>query len=88
MAKWYAKAAAQGHTFAQVKFGEALGTARGIPQDLEKAYFWLTIASQRDAGDLKTRALSVRDQITRVLPPAKIVAIEASAKAWRPGATN
>lgn len=83
--RWYAKAAAQGYAFAQVKLGEAYGAGRGAGPDLEKAYFWLTLALLGDAGDLKARALATRDRIGRELTPARIAAIEAGVKAWRPG---
>src|SRR5262249_27173500 len=43
---WYKKAADQGNLEAQYNLGEMYRVGRGIPQDIEQAYFWLTVASR------------------------------------------
>jgi TPR repeat protein len=47
-AEWYAKAADQGHAWAQMSLGLLYVRGRGVPQDYTKAIFWLRNAAERN----------------------------------------
>ena len=44
-AKWYRKAAEQGHAGAQADLGRMYGIGMGVPQDYVQAYAWSNIAA-------------------------------------------
>src|SRR3954462_7746123 len=72
-AKWYRKAAEQGHGTAQLNLGNLLAEGRGVERDLTEAYKWIFFARAsgggwvvRDAASQhlgRLRALMTPDQI-------------------------
>jgi hypothetical protein len=88
-ARWFSASAEKGNVVAQAKLGFLFWSGRGVPQNLEKAYFWATVASMNAgpssrepmvvlARDLR-KALAYSD-----LSRAHAVAIERQAQRWRP----
>src|SRR4029077_8235109 len=61
-AKWFRRAADQGHNLAQEYLGLSYATGLGVPQDNIHAYMWLSLAAAQGDQD----AISNRD---RVEPP-------------------
>lgn len=50
-AKWYRKAAEQGHAGAQLYLGSLLAEGKGVEQDFIEAFKWVTLAKQGSAFD-------------------------------------
>jgi TPR repeat protein len=42
-AKWYEVAAQNDNQWAQISLGQWYRTGDGVPKDLKKAYFWLSL---------------------------------------------
>ncbi len=76
--RWFVKAAEQGNVPAQSKLGSIYYSGRGVPQDPNRAYFWMAVA--RLNGDDASKALApfVRARLTR----AQVAAIEQNASLW------
>jgi putative methionine-R-sulfoxide reductase with GAF domain len=76
--RWFSKAAAQGYVPAQSRLGSIYYSGRGVPQDLNRAYFWMVVA--RTNGDEASNAQSplVRARLTR----SQVTSIELDAAHW------
>jgi hypothetical protein len=76
--RWFAKAAEQGNVSAQFRLGSFYWGGRGVPQNLNEAYFWIVLA--RAGGDNNSKALAtvLASHMTR----AQAIAIEQQAGAW------
>jgi len=76
--RWFTKAAEQGYVPAQAKLGSLFYSGRGVPQDLNRAYFWMVVA--RSSGDEASNTLvpSVRARLTR----SQATSIESNAVRW------
>jgi TPR repeat protein len=72
---WFTKAAEQGYVPAESKLGSLFYGGRGVPQDLNRAYFWMVVAQL--SGDVASNTLgpSVRARLTR--PQATSIELEA-----------
>ena len=46
-AKWFRRAADQGHIGGQVYLGLSYATGLGVPKDNSRAYMWLSLAAAR-----------------------------------------
>lgn len=82
-AVWLGKAAQQGHTAAQYNLGVLYATGKGVPRDDARACFWLTRAAEN--GFVPTDRTDYRALAASRLTPEMVTAIEARAKAWKPG---
>lgn len=78
-ARWYARAARQGHVVAQLNLGEMFATGNGVARDAVSAYVWLAraaaqgsdwAAARRDeiAGSLSATAMATARR--RIAEPA------------------
>ncbi len=76
--RWFNRAAQQGNVSAQSKLGSLYYSGRGLPQDLNRAYFWMVVASS--GGDDASRALAplVKTRLSR----AQVTSIETEAGLW------
>ncbi len=76
--RWFSSAAEHGSLPAQTKLGLLYWSGRGVPKDLNKAYFWMVVARTR--GDETTRdvATGLASGMTR----AQSAAIEEQAGFW------
>jgi uncharacterized protein len=76
--RWFIKAAEQGNVLAQSKLGSIYFSGRGVPQDPNRAYFWMAVARLNGDDASKTLAPFVRARLTR----AQVAAIEQNASIW------
>jgi tetratricopeptide (TPR) repeat protein len=78
-AQWYQKAADQGHATAQYSLGLLYNKNLGVPQNYEKAYFWLSLAasaySEKD-GTLRPEVVAARDYAARHLTKKKLLEVQ------------
>ena len=76
--RWFTKAAEQGNVSAQSKLGSLYYSGRGVPQDLNRAYFWMVVAG--NGGDEASRALApfVQARLSR----GQAASIEREAGLW------
>ena len=77
-AKWWHKAAEQGHVGAQFKLGVRYETGAGVPRNYEEAYFWLVLSADRDKA-----ANDARDSVKRRLTAKQITSIQKRAQKWK-----
>ncbi len=77
-AKWYRKAAAQGHASAQFKLGGSYFLGRGAPQDYVQAHVWFNLARMRG----NKNAIEVLDIVAELLTPAQIAEAQRLAREW------
>ena len=82
-AKWYGRAAEQGHAGAQFSFGLCLRDGQGIAQDLVKAHVWLALATTR-ASDESQRATyaAARDALEAKMTSEQIAAAGERQRWW------
>ncbi|HZQ93711.1 MAG TPA: GAF domain-containing protein [Candidatus Sulfotelmatobacter sp.] len=76
--RWFTKAAEQGYIPAQSKLGSLYFSGRGVPQDLNRAYFWMVVARLRGDEASNTLSPSVRARLTR----SQATSIELDAVRW------
>lgn len=75
---WFSKAAEDGSLSAQAKLGPLYWNGRGVPKDLNKAYFWTVLARAR--GDQENRALATL--LASGMTRSQAAAIEQQADIW------
>src|SRR3984957_4619636 len=75
---WFSSAAEHGNLKAQSKMGFLYRSGRGVPQDLNRAYFWAIVASARGDEGNKNLAALLSSGMTR----AQSAPIEDQAKSW------
>jgi TPR repeat protein len=68
-AKWYRKAAEQGHPLGQLNLGFMYGTGRGVPQNDVEAYVWYSVSAAQ--GDIQ--AATNRDIVARRMSRQEVV---------------
>ena len=78
-AKWFRRAADQGHSLAQAYLGLSYATGLGVPQDNIHAYMWLSLAAARGDQD----AISNRNRVARQMTPAQIAEAQKLAREWK-----
>ena len=50
-ARWYCAAARNGHSDAQASLGALYSSGLGVPEDLARAYYWISISGVEDSQD-------------------------------------
>jgi hypothetical protein len=83
-AKWFRRAAGQGHALAQLALGLAYLGGTGVPKDLCLACMWCNIA---ELQGLEVAA-AVRKQATDQMTPAQIAEAEKRVRGWKPTANS
>ena len=78
-AKWFRRAADQGHSLAQAYLGLSYVTGLGVQQDNIHAYMWLSLAAARGDQD----AISNRNRVARQMTPAQIAEAQKLAREWK-----
>jgi hypothetical protein len=76
--RWFTSAADHGNLPAQSKLGLLYWSGRGIPKDLNKAYFWMVVARTRGDESNRDVATVLASGMTR----AQAAAIEEQAGYW------
>ncbi len=79
-AKWYRKAAEQGHLIAQDELGRMYALGRGVAQDYVLAHMWLNLAAAKGMTD----AAKERDELTSRMTSAQIAEAQRLAREWKP----
>lgn len=64
-AKWFERAAEQGHVQAQARLASYYWSGRGVPKDLSKAYFWAALAWAQGDENSKMLLEGLSSQMTR-----------------------
>jgi hypothetical protein len=75
---WFSRAAQDGSLAAQSKLGFLYSTGRGVPKDINQAYFWAVLARAR--GDQGNKNLAI--VLGAGMPRAQAAAIEQQADRW------
>jgi TPR repeat protein len=75
---WFSRAAQDGSLAAQSKLGFLYSTGRGVPKDINQAYFWAVLARAR--GDQGNKNLAI--VLGAGMPRAQAAAIEQQADGW------
>jgi TPR repeat protein len=75
---WFTRAAEQGHVNAQAMLGAYYGVGRGVPQDLNKAYFWSILAQAGGDEASKYRIPLLVSHMSR----SQIIAAQQLANEW------
>jgi uncharacterized protein len=70
-AKWYRKAAIQGHTGAQLYIGLLLAQGKGVDQDFVEAYKWIDLAKRGTAFD-RAAAVETQERLVKFMTPEQI----------------
>jgi TPR repeat protein len=76
--RWFSRAAEHGSLSAQAKLGFLYWGGRGVPKDLNQAYFWTAVARARGDHETKDLAAVVTSGMTR----SQIAAIDQQADRW------
>ena len=79
-AKWFRKAADQGHAKAQYMLGNMYAVGRGMPRDDLRAHMWLNLSAAK--GEKK--AAEVRDFLAKRMTEAQIAEAQKLAREWKP----
>ncbi len=79
-ADFYLKAANMGNANAQEHLGQLYTFGRGTPQNFVIAYMWLSLAASKG----NARAVMLRTELERLMPPADINAARKLAEEWQP----
>ena len=82
--RWNRRAAEFGDRYAQYKVGLRYWDQEVIPQDLEHAYMWLSLAGQQD----EAQGYALRDVLAKNMTPAQISTSEKLTKEWEPKACS
>jgi GAF domain-containing protein/Sel1 repeat-containing protein/PilZ domain-containing protein len=77
-AKWFERAAAQGHVQAQARIASYYWSGRGVPKDLSKAYFWASLAWAQGDENSKLLLEGLSSQMTR----SQVAAARQQADNW------
>lgn len=77
-AKWFERAAEQGHVQAQARLASYYWSGRGVPKDLSKAYFWASLAWAGGDENSKMLLEGLASQMTR----SQVVAARQQADSW------
>ncbi len=84
-AKWYGKAAEQGHAYAQNSLGFMYATGDGVPQDYVQAHMWYDLAASRyPPGSDRDKVVRNRDTVAAKMTPAQIAEAQRLAREWKP----
>ena len=78
-AKWYRKAAQQGHGPAQYNLGLMHYNGQGVRQDNVQAHLWFSLTA--DGGDAE--AVRYRDIVAKLMTPEQTAKAEQLAGKWR-----
>jgi len=80
-AKWYRKAAEQGHAEAQYNLGVSCAKGEGVKQDYSLAYIWLSLSASRRGEDYN-EASKARDKVATMLPPEQLMKAQQMTREW------
>jgi len=82
-AKWYRKAADQGHASAQYYLGLMYYQGEGVSKNRVLAYMWVNLAAAALTGKAHEDALEFRNTIAKEMTPQQIVEAQRLALEWK-----
>jgi len=82
-ARWFRRAADQGHANAQAVLGSLYAVGLGVPKDFVNAYVWVSLALPRLEGRMHDRAVALQDELSALMSPAQIGKAQKLAGDWR-----
>jgi uncharacterized protein len=86
-AKWFRKAAEQGHLFAQSQLASMYKLGHGVLKDLVQAYFWYSLVAATLTEAEKRRSWNAADELNELaksMTAAQIAEAERLVKSWKP----
>ncbi len=83
-AKWFRRAADQGHANAQAVLGSLYAVGLGVPKDFVNAYAWVSLALPGLDGRMRDRAIALQDELITLMTPAQLGAAQKIAGDWNP----
>jgi hypothetical protein len=82
-ARWFRRAANQGHANAQAVLGSLYAVGLGVPKDFVNAYVWVSLALPRLEGRMRDRAVALQDELSALMSPTDIGKAREIAGSWR-----
>ena len=82
-ARWFRRAAEQGHANAQAVLGSLYAVGLGVPKDFVNAYVWVTLALPRLEGRMRDRAIALKEELSALMSSAEIGEASKIAGNWR-----
>jgi TPR repeat protein len=82
-AKWYRKAADQGHANAQYNLGVMYSTGQGVPQDYVEAHKWFNLAASRLTDSERDTAVKKRALMESKMTQSQIAEAQKLAREWK-----
>ena len=82
---WMQRAAERGHAAAQLMLGKAVGDGlKASPEENTSAFMWLTLATRRGQGDVRTQATQALRKLQPNMMPSDVAAAAQRVAAWKP----
>ena len=81
-AAWYHRAAEQGDVYAQTELAILYSDGRGVDRDDVSAHAWFSVAALRAHGDVRQRAVDLRNSVAGRMTPAQLAEAESLARQW------
>lgn len=82
-ARWFRRAADQGHANAQAVLGSLYAVGLGVPKDFVNAYVWVSLALPRLEGRMRDRAVALQDELSTLMSSKEIGKARKIAGSWR-----
>ncbi len=82
-ARWFRRAADQGHSNAQAVLGSLYAVGLGVPKDFVNAYVWVILALPGLEGRMRDRAVALQDELSALMSPTEIGEARKLAGDWR-----
>ena len=79
----FRREAEEGNVCAQFYLGRMHREGRGVPLDYVKAYLWLEIAATQWSGDLRDRAITIRDFTARDMSAGQLAEARRRVSEWQ-----
>jgi TPR repeat protein len=81
-AEWYKRAADRGQAAAQLWLGTIADGSASSPERNIEAYMWLTLATQRGTGKVRTDAQQKQRDLQKNMMPSEVTEAQTRARAW------
>ena len=82
---WLQRAAERGHPAAQLMLGRKVGDGlKASPEENTQAFMWLTLATRRGQGDVRTQAAQALRLLQPNMMPSDVAAAAQRVAAWKP----
>ncbi len=82
-ARWFRRAADQGHSNAQAVLGSLYAVGLGVPKDFVNAFVWVSLALPGLEGRMRDRAVALQEELSALMSPTEIGEARKIAGDWR-----